>query len=143
MPAASPAALVKIGSNPDPDTIVLHPRYYRPWQFTATQEALRAHEYYHVWQRANIDDFESVFHENAVATEKAGLDPWENPLEEPAYDFEQMVKQELLSQGYPETWPGAFALIRPDATTITVDFGSLLVLVGVGIGIIWYLQRRR
>ena len=90
--------MVKIGSNPEPGLIVLHPNFYKPG--TATGEALRAHELYHIWQRSFIPDFPEMFAELAKQTEKAGLDPWENPYEKPAYEFEQQVKAYLLSKGY-------------------------------------------
>jgi hypothetical protein len=79
---------------------VLHPDYYHPG--TATGEALRAHELYHIWQRSIIPDFPKKFSQLAKQTETAGLDPWENPLEKPAYEFEQQVKEYLLAQGYPD-----------------------------------------
>lgn len=94
--------LVKIGSNPEPGVIVLHPDYYTPR--TATGEALRAHELYHVWQREVYPNFEERFLQAALETEQAGLDPWENPFEKPAYEFEVKVKEHLLARGYPEAW---------------------------------------
>ena len=90
--------MVKIGSNPEPGVIVLHPEYYKPG--TATGEALRAHELYHIWQRSVIPDFPNQFAQLAKQTEEAVLDPWENPYEKPAYEFEQQVKAYLLSKGY-------------------------------------------
>ena len=100
--APSPSAnrLVKIGANPEPGLIVLHPDFYHPR--TATGEALRAHELYHVWQREVYPDFEKRFLEAAQATEDAGLDPWENPFEKPAYEFEEKVKDHLRARGYAE-----------------------------------------
>ena len=92
--------MVKIGSNPESGLIVLHPDFYKPG--TATGEALRAHELYHIWQRSVIPDFPDKFAQLAKETEAAGLDPWENPYEKPAYEFEQRVKAYLLKQGYPE-----------------------------------------
>ena len=94
--------LVKIGSNPEPGGIVLHPDYYTPR--TATGEALRAHELYHVWQREVYPNFEERFLQAALETEQAGLDPWENPFEKPAYEFEEKVKEHLLARGYPAAW---------------------------------------
>ena len=76
---------------------MLHPSFYKPG--TATGEALRAHELYHVWQRAVYPDFDRLFSKYAEETEQAGLDPWENPYEKPAYAFEEKVKEYLLSQG--------------------------------------------
>jgi hypothetical protein len=94
--------LVKIGSNPEPGLIVLHPNFYKPG--TATGEALRAHELYHIWQRSFIPDFPEMFAELAKQTEKAGLDPWENPYEKPAYEFEQQVEAYLLKKGHPAAY---------------------------------------
>jgi len=90
--------LVKIGSNPKDGVIVLHPDFYTPG--TATGEALRAHELYHIWQRSFIPNFPEEFAQLARETEAAGLDPWENPYEKPAYEFEQQVKTYLLARGY-------------------------------------------
>ena len=97
-----PSALVKIGSNPDRGVIQLHPDYYTPQ--TAGGEALRAHELYHVWQREVYPNFEQDFLQAAIDTEKAGLPPWENPFEKPAYEFEAQVRDHLLEQGYPARW---------------------------------------
>lgn len=98
--SATPSALVKIGSNPQPGLIVLHPEFYIP--NTATGEALRAHELYHIMQRRSIPDFEQKFVQAALKTEREGLPPWENPYEKPAYEFEQRVKEMLSYQGYEE-----------------------------------------
>ena len=92
--------MVKIGSNPKAGLIVLHPNFYKPG--TATGEALRAHELYHVWQRSVYPDFENLFSKFAKETEEAGLEPWDNPYEKPAYEFEQKVKAHLLTQGLPD-----------------------------------------
>ena len=78
--------------------IVLHPDFYKPQ--TATGEALRAHELYHVWQRSVYPNFEKLFSDAAVATELARMEPWDNPYEKPAYEFEERVKEYLLSKGY-------------------------------------------
>jgi hypothetical protein len=99
-PSKQPTKLVKIGSNPEEGVIVLHPDYYKPR--TATGEALRAHELYHVWQRSVYPNFKELFAFAADETEKAGLEPWENPYEKPAYEFEQSVKEHLLAKGYRE-----------------------------------------
>jgi len=79
---------------------VLHPNFYTPG--TATGEALRAHELYHVWQRSTDPDFANKFAETAKAIEDAGQDPWDNPYEKPAYEFEEAVKQHLLNKGLPD-----------------------------------------
>ena len=92
--------MVKIGSNPEPGIIVLHPDFYTPG--TATGEALRAHELFHIWQRSFIPDFPERIAELARKTEAAGLDPWENPYEKPAYEFEQRVKAYLVTKGLPD-----------------------------------------
>lgn len=91
--------LTKIGSNPGPRDIELHPDYYQ--RCTATGEALRAHEYFHVWQRSVVPDFDQAFTREAIRTENLGLPPWENGFERPAYQFEQQVKERLLERGYP------------------------------------------
>ena len=57
---------------------------------------------FHIWQRSVVPGFDELFREAARLAEKDGLDPWTNPYEEPAYAFEDDVKQELLAQGYPE-----------------------------------------
>ena len=101
-PGASPNRLVKIGSNPEEGVIVLHPDYYTPG--TATGEALRAHELYHIWQRQTYPNFEREFARVASETEQAGLPPWENPYEKPAYEFEEKVKAHLVARGYPNRW---------------------------------------
>ena len=80
--------------------IVLHPDFYKPE--TATGEALRAHELYHVWQRSIDPDFANKFARVADEIEAAGKQPWDNPYEKPAYEFEESVKQYLLRQGYKE-----------------------------------------
>ena len=94
--------LVKIGSNPERGLIILHPDHYTAQ--TASGEALRAHELYHVWQREVYPDFENLYLAAALETEDAGLDPWENPYEKPAYEFEQQVKEHLIAKGYPAAW---------------------------------------
>lgn len=91
--------LIKIGSNPDENTIVLHPDYYK--EGTASGEALRGHEMVHVQQREEIPDFERLFHEEAVRIEALGLKPWENKFERPAYEAERIMRDELLARGYP------------------------------------------
>jgi hypothetical protein len=98
-PANQPSAMLKIGSNPEPGLIVLHPEYYKPG--TATGEALRAHELYHIWQRSVYPNFAELFAKAADETERNGLPPWENPYELPAYEFEQATKEYLLANGYP------------------------------------------
>ena len=80
--------------------IVLHPDFYKPQ--TATGEALRAHELYHIWQRSIDPDFANKFARVANETEEAGKQPWDNPYEKPAYEFEESVKQHLLRQWLPE-----------------------------------------
>ena len=92
--------MVKIGSNPEKGLIVLHPDYYEAG--TATGEALRAHEMYHVMQRMQEPGFDKAFSAEAIRTEQAGKAPWENPYEAPAYKFEQQVKEHLLKQGDTE-----------------------------------------
>ena len=76
----------------------MHPDFYHPG--TATGEALRAHELYHIWQRSVYPDFANKFATAARVTEESGLEPWENPYEKPAYEFEQQVKAHLLSKGF-------------------------------------------
>ena len=95
-----PSAFIKIGSNPGPRLIILHPDYYK--KGTATGEALRAHELFHVWQREVIPNFNQAFTKEAIRVEAAGLQPRDNGFERPAYQFEQMVKEALLAEGYPE-----------------------------------------
>jgi hypothetical protein len=79
---------------------VLHPSYYQPG--TATGEALRAHELFHIQQRGEIPGFAKKFADAAQRTHDQGLKPWENPYEIPAYEFEEAVKAYLLARGYPE-----------------------------------------
>ena len=100
-PSRHPSAMVKIGSNPEPGLIVLHPDFYTP--LTASGEALRAHELFHVDQRRQDPDFAAKFARAADETERRGLPPWENPYEKPAYEFEQAVKKHLMEEkGLPE-----------------------------------------
>jgi hypothetical protein len=101
VPSRHPNALVKIGSNPEPGVIVLHPEYYDPT--TASGQALRAHELYHIGQRQLDPDFAQKFASAAEVTERRGLPPWENPYEKPAYEFEKAVKKHLMeAKGMPE-----------------------------------------
>ena len=96
-----PSSMVKIGSNPEPGLIVLHPAYYKP--LTASGEALRAHELFHVGQREDDPDFAARFARAADETERLGLAPWENPYEKPAYEYELAVRKHLLEvKGLPE-----------------------------------------
>lgn len=99
---AQPIALIKVGSNPGPRLIILHPDYYK--KGTATGEALRAHELFHVWQRSVVPNFNEAFTKEAIRVERAGLQPWDNGFERPAYQFEQMVKERLLEQGFPDAY---------------------------------------
>jgi hypothetical protein len=91
--------LVKIGGNPSPYLIELHPSYYQ--EGTAEGEALRAHELCHVQQRERIPDFALLFDQMARATEAAGMPPWENPYEKECYQLEEVVRQDLLARGFP------------------------------------------
>jgi len=68
---------------------------------TASGEALRAHELFHVYQRSVLPNFEELFAQEAIQTERAGRMPWENGFERPAYLFEQAVRARLLERGFP------------------------------------------
>ena len=96
--SATTDGLVKVGSNPAPWLIVLHPEFYLAG--TATGEALRAHEMFHVWQRTVVPNFDAEFAKEAAITEADGKEPWENPYEKPAYAFEQDIKQKLIERGF-------------------------------------------
>jgi len=99
-----PSELIKVGSNPDEDTIILHPRFFQPKEggSTATQEALRAHELFHVWQRAETPDFDHLFKAEAKRNQLRGGEPWDNIFEKQAYAFEIAVKKDLIQRGFPE-----------------------------------------
>ena len=75
---------------------MLHPGFYKPG--TATGEALRAHELFHILQRSEDPGFAEKFSKATKQTERAGLEPWENPYERPAYEFEQAVKDYLIKE---------------------------------------------
>lgn len=98
MASVSPAALVRIGANPAPWQVVIHPEYYG--ETTASQIALIAHEATHVMQREADPKFAEKFTRAALATHAAGLAPWENPYEAEAYAAETRIRQALVAQGY-------------------------------------------
>lgn len=99
----TPADWIRIGANPGPWQIVVHPDYYGTQ--TASQLALLAHELVHVRQREMIPNFNQVFTQAALTTKARGLPPQMNPYEQEAYLEEAKIKTALETQGYPS---GAF-----------------------------------
>lgn len=92
-------ATMKVGANPGPGEIVIHPRFFNTK--TADGLALLAHEIFHVAQRERTSGFEERFTQAAIDTEQSGLPPWENPFEAEAYAFERQVRENLLRRGFP------------------------------------------
>lgn len=98
-PAAQPSALVKVGANPGPEQIVIHPSFFNTR--TAEGLALIGHELFHVMQRQTDPDFEERFEQAALETARRGLPPWANPFEAKAYAFERRLRAELERRGFP------------------------------------------
>ncbi len=102
--AALPMAggLTRIGSARD-GVITIHPEFWAPE--TAAGIALWAHEFYHQHQIAHVPNFWDRYEAEEITVERLGLDPWDNPFEEPAYQLEAEVYRALVADGWdPGGW---------------------------------------
>jgi len=94
-----PAMAMERAASSRPNRITIHPRYAD--LDTASGKALLAHEWVHQQQFENIPDFKHTYAIEQRRVERAGLPPYANILERPAYEREVQAYLIALEEGYP------------------------------------------
>ena len=83
-----PHAYITAGASPYPGLIEINPAYWDPDGIPGLR--LIAHEVYHQAQQ-RLPGFDALYEALAVETETAGRQPWQHPMEVPAYEFEGVI----------------------------------------------------